>query len=521
MVDTIKVASYNLKGLSSSKSELCNLCRSHSLVCVQEHWLFPNDMSLLNDVHSDFRGIGVSAMDPTEGIITGRPYGGVGILWDKQIDSIISILETGENWMTCVSLKIQDSKLFIISVYLPYEKNDNSEEFVNCLAKLESFIAECDSSSVYELGDFNTDITRNSFFSRELDNYIERTSCILSDHVFIKDGFTYVSDAWGTTSWLDHCLATEDAHRAITNIDILYDYIASDHKPVTVNIRVKDLPLHICESVTDTECKVNWDRVTSEMLATYKYNSEILLGDIVENSPICTNVGICDVNCKDSTHMVAIDKLYNDIIQALRNSSKFVLDKSNTVRKHVIPGWNEHVKDAHEAARSAFCMWRRLGKPRTGSVYEIMKRSRAVFKHVLRFCKQQEKKTKMNRLAESLFNNNQVTFWKEVRKQQNNKVVLSNCIDGASGSKNIVEMWHEYYDGILNSIIYSEEDILFINESLGHASPDEGIDVSINEIDNAIKNLQNGKACGKDLINAEHLKYAHPSYYIYFLACLS
>ena len=115
------------------------------------------------------------------------------------------------------------------------------------------------------------------------------------------------------------------------------------------------------------------------MLATYKYNSEILLGDIVENSPICTNVGICDVNCKDSTHMVAIDKLYNDIIQALRNSSKFVLDKSNTVRKHVIPGWNEHVKDAHEAARSAFCMWRRLGKPRTGPVYKIIKRSRAVF----------------------------------------------------------------------------------------------------------------------------------------------
>ena len=59
---------------------------------------------------------------------------------------------------------------------------------------------------------------------------------------------------------------------------------------------------------------------------------------------------MCDVNCKDSTHMVAIDKLYNDIIQVLRNSLKFALDKSNK-------GWNEHVKDAHEADRSAFCMW--------------------------------------------------------------------------------------------------------------------------------------------------------------------
>ena len=146
-----------------------------------------------------------------------------------------------------------------------------------------------------------------------------------------------------------------------------------------------------------------------------------------------------------------------------------------------------------------------------------MKRSRAVFKHVLRFCKRQEKKTKMNRLAESLFNNNQVTFWKEVRKQQNNKVVLSNCIDGASGSKHIVEM--ENYDGIFNSIVCSVEDILFKDESLGHASYDEGIDVSINEIYNAIINLQNGKACGQDLINTEHLKYAHPKL-LYLLSCL-
>ena len=54
------------------------------------------------------------------------------------------------------------------------------------------------------------------------------------------------------------------------------------------------------------------------MLATY--NSELLLYDITENRPVCTNI----VNyCKDSTHMVAIDKLYIVSIAALRNSSNF------------------------------------------------------------------------------------------------------------------------------------------------------------------------------------------------------
>ena len=89
------------------------------------------------------------------------------------------------------------------------------------MAKLESFIAECDSSVVYILGDFNADAMKNTSFSKHLIDYVERTSCIFSDYYFIDEGFTYVSDAWGTTSWLDHCLTTEDAHQAVTDVSIL------------------------------------------------------------------------------------------------------------------------------------------------------------------------------------------------------------------------------------------------------------------------------------------------------------
>ena len=39
--------------------------------------------------------------------------------------------------------------MFVVSVYLPYEKRDHDDDYVACLAKLESFIAECDSSVVY------------------------------------------------------------------------------------------------------------------------------------------------------------------------------------------------------------------------------------------------------------------------------------------------------------------------------------------------------------------------------------
>ena len=53
--------------------------------------------------------------------------------------------------------------------------------------------------------------------------------------MLVRDGFTYVSDAWSTTSWIDHFVCSQDAHEAISSIDICYDYVTSDH-----------LPIHVC-----------------------------------------------------------------------------------------------------------------------------------------------------------------------------------------------------------------------------------------------------------------------------------
>ena len=53
---------------------------------------------------------------------------------------------------------------------------------------------------------------------------------ILSDNIFLNDVCTYVSGAWGTTSWLDHCVTTQNAHSSITKVTV-YDFVTSDHLP--------------------------------------------------------------------------------------------------------------------------------------------------------------------------------------------------------------------------------------------------------------------------------------------------
>ena len=72
---------------------------------------------------------------------------------------------------------------------MPYDSNDNADCYINCLAGLESIIInECASSLIYIVGDFDTDINRNSQFTYLLQNFVNETNFILSDQVLVRDG---------------------------------------------------------------------------------------------------------------------------------------------------------------------------------------------------------------------------------------------------------------------------------------------------------------------------------------------
>ena len=69
-------------------------------------------------------------------------------------------------------------------------------------------------------------------------------SLLLSDIELLGDtnSFTYISDAFGTTSWLDHCVSTMCAHKIISSVKILEDFLGSNHVPVSLNVDINQLP---------------------------------------------------------------------------------------------------------------------------------------------------------------------------------------------------------------------------------------------------------------------------------------
>ena len=54
--------------------------------------------------------------------------------------------------------------------------------------------------------------------------------------------YTYISERWSTTSWLDRVVASNDFHSCIRKIDILYYVSDKDHIPIKVYVNSDCIP---------------------------------------------------------------------------------------------------------------------------------------------------------------------------------------------------------------------------------------------------------------------------------------
>ncbi len=71
-----------------------------------------------------------------------------------------------------------------------------------------------------------------------------------SKQLLPPDSCTYISDAWNTASWLDHCVSTADAHAAIQQMDIKYNYATADHIPVIIKVNTYIFYQHLQLTLT-------------------------------------------------------------------------------------------------------------------------------------------------------------------------------------------------------------------------------------------------------------------------------
>jgi len=127
--------------------------------------------------------------------------------------------------------------------------------------------------------------------------------------------------------------------------------------------------------------------------------------------------------------------------------------KGDNYDVHAVAGWNDVVRDKHDAARAAFLDWVAVGKPRQGPVFILMNKTRASFKLAVRYCRQHEDMIRADILANSIVDKEYRAFWKHVHNQQKGKAVNhAAVVGGCAGEKEIAKMWGHHFEQLYNSI---------------------------------------------------------------------
>ena len=101
-----------------------------------------------------------------------------------------------------------------------------------------------------------------------------------------------------------------------------------------------------------------WSQCTPNDLYQYCCSTYALFSDIYVTPGVKCN----NPDCNLASHNSDIDCLYEKIGNSMENASKHCIP-SNKIdyiyyKEHVVPGFNEHVKELHTIARHDYIAWR-------------------------------------------------------------------------------------------------------------------------------------------------------------------
>jgi len=140
-----------------------------------------------------------------------------------------------------------------------------------------------------------------------------------------------------------------------------------------------------------------------------------------------------------------------------------ILKRIRPISSVNVPGWKTFVQEKHETAREACLMWVDSGRLRFGYDFDVMKRTRALFKLALRHCKNKIEELKADACAVSLLDKGSRKLCNNVYKIDNDKATSHvNSVGGATtGAHNVAVMWKNHFQSLYSVGVETKYRALF------------------------------------------------------------
>ena len=298
-----------------------------------------------------------------------------GILYRRCLSQFIQVIDTGDTRMTAIKVLALDGPILIVNVYMPvdYGTAECVEAYNDACTNIVSLDQESEAVCLMVLGDFNCDCGKPGRFRDGFSQFMLDNDLVCSDTKRLDGVFTYCKDDGSCTSWIDHVVCSKLLDVRICDISVHYEYISSDHKPLTVTL--SDVCCEACHVDTAElyPCVTRYDWSNANINL---YQQRLCNALSTVSIPSCLLE--CKSNCCADTHTSYIDRYYNDVISCICLATKSCIPSLNAkCNAYNMPGWSDHVNEKHEKARAAFLEWAARGKPRTGPAHLHMCRTRA------------------------------------------------------------------------------------------------------------------------------------------------
>lgn len=524
----INLCTYNSCGSGNGRIEyITNLLKDHDIILIQETWLLKDNLNFYDAIPgTDSHGI--SGIDDSK-LLQGRPHGGCSIIWKKNIVFEVSPvnLPLQSNRMCAVTIRFPNGVfILIINVYMPCDfVPDNQPKFSEALDDISVLVNSQDFHYVLIGGDYNTDFRRVTQNTLALSDFIGTESlCKGINYVNSNVSYTYESKINGEKSILDHFLMCENLFPSVCKYESLHDGDnLSDHCPISMTL---DLDAQRFDQADDTgglrARNLNWNKAIDNDIRSY----QTCLDSYLNSIEIPFELLLCqNMHCTEHAHLLL--HLYDQIVDSCMQASSQCIPFSMPHAEKMLPGWNETVEEHRRRAIFWHNLWKENGSPRNGLTADIRRRTRAQYHLAIKNARKNKDKHLANKLANSLTNKDDKSFWKDLKMQNKTAKKLPSSMDGHVGKEAIGIHLAQKYERLYSVSFDDTEMDEILSEVKGLISARCDCDNSacrhnhmttVYDIQNAVKLLNYNKIDGFIGLSTNHLK--HGTHRLYSLISL-
>ncbi|MEW8547538.1 MAG: reverse transcriptase family protein [Candidatus Thiodiazotropha sp.] len=500
----------NVKNVETNGVYVRELLKTCDILALQEHWLFTFQLA---DIENNFTSHlayskAVDEDSPLPPNQKPRGYGGVSILYRKNMDLKVRKLEHGENRMVVVEVQ-SEPPLCICNVYMPCRNSKGNtrrdDNFQSCLDQIEEVLHIYQKSHiVLVVGDFNASLTENrsNIQDKQFKAMVTSNSLICS-----QSGLsTFFHPNKTDNAEIDYILCNRKGHSFVKEVTVVAECESntSDHVPI---IAVLNLP--VCsQNVGNTviKCKPKWDNCDKQEYR--KFISQTLRS-------------FDSFHISNSSELDILSPL-GHLCAVLKTATEVSIPKYKpelTLKKKRCRPWSGEIQEAVKKCRLVWWDWKKDGSPNDPQAISSQRMREA--KKCLRREQRREMARRRDLKVESIMaaGNDSKTFFGLIKSQR--KTVSTHTdslmVDGimCETPEEICQGWATHFQNLalpLQNDKFDSEYKCLVDmdiESIANICEMESrriIPITEEEVHKAFNKLKNNKAMDSMGLCSEHLK---------------